>query len=480
MPPTVSEPPTASTESREAPSLRAAEIAAITDGRLLREGHRRVRGAAVDSRRVRPGQLFVALAGERDDGHAHLAAAAAAGAAALLVTRSPAAGEIERLGDVTVVRVVDGLAALQALAADWRTRFRPLVVGVTGSVAKSSTKEAIAATLAARRQVLRSEANENNEIGLPLTVLRLEPGHEVAVLEMGMYVPGEIAQLCRIARPAIGVVTAVRPIHLSRAGSLEAIEAGKAELVEALPPDGVAVLNADDERVRRMGGRTRSRTVTYGFDPGADVTAEAIVPRGAAGMGFVLCAAGERRPVEIPALGRHAVHNALAAAAVALEAGLTLDETVEGLARPWSLPHRSTLVHAGGITILDDCYNAGPDSMRAALELLAELPGRRRVAVLGEMAELGSLAAEAHAAVGRWAADVVELLVTVGAGAEPLAAGALAAGFDPARLVRVADAASALAALRPCLADGDVVLVKASRAAALERVVGGLVEAFGR
>ena len=281
--------------------------------------------------------------------------------------------------------------------------------------------------LHARRQVLRSEANENNEIGLPLTVLRLEPGHEVAVLEMGMYVPGEIAQLCRIARPAIGVVTAVRPIHLSRAGSLEAIEAGKAELVEALPLDGVAVLNADDERVRRMGGRTRSRT-----------------------------------------------------AAVALEAGLTLDETVEGLARPWSLPHRSTLVHAGGITILDDCYNAGPDSMRAALELLAELPGRRRVAVLGEMAELGSLAAEAHAAVGRWAADVVELLVTVGAGAEPLAAGALAAGFDPARLVRVADAASALAALRPCLADGDVVLVKASRAAALERVVGGLVEAFGR
>ncbi len=464
-------------EPHDEPSLTPAALAAHTAGTIVRASSRPIRGAAVHSRRVLRGQLFVALPGERTDGHKYLAEAVAGGATGLLVTQELGDDQLERLGDVTVIRVADGLVALAALAAAWRRRFDVLVVGVTGSVAKSSTKEAIAAVLAEGFTVLKSEGNENNEIGVPLTVLRLGPEHEVAVLEMGMYVGGEIAHLARIARPAIGVVTAVRPIHLSRAGSIDAIEAGKAELVDALSDDGLAVLSADDPRVRRMAARTSARAVTYGFAPDADVRAEAIVSLGLDGMAFEIAARDGRRPVKLPRLGRHAVQNALAAAAVALEAGLGLDDVARGLARPWALPHRSAVLRLDGIVVLDDCYNAGPDSMAAALATLAELPGRR-VAVLGRMAELGEFAEEAHAAVGRQAAAVVDLLVAVGEESEPIATAAAAAGLDAADIVRVPDAGAALKALPALLRRGDVVLVKASRSEALERVVDGLVEAY--
>ena len=459
------------------PFLKPAEVAAHTAGTIVRAGARPIRGAAVDSRRIRPGELFVALPGERTDGHRYLTQAVAAGAACLLVTRVPEPQELDRLGDVTVIRVADGLAALAALAAAWRRRFSVLTVGVTGSVAKSSTKEAIATILAAERTVLKTEGNENNEIGVPLTLMRLRPEHQVAVLEMGMYVGGEIAALARVARPAIGVVTAVRPIHLSRAGSIEAIEAGKAELVEALPAEGLAVLNADDPRVRRMASRTAARAVTYGFAADADVRADAIVARGLDGMAFELVARAGRRAVRLPRLGGHAVHNALAAAAVAQEVGLGMDQVIEGLARPWALPHRSAVVRLDGLVVLDDCYNAGPDSMAAALDTLAELPGRH-VAVLGHMAELGELTEAAHAAAGRHAARVVDLLVVVGSASEPLAAAAVAAGLDAGRVLGVPDAEAALVALVDVLRRGDLVLVKASRSEGLERVVDGLAAAY--
>jgi UDP-N-acetylmuramoyl-tripeptide--D-alanyl-D-alanine ligase len=484
MPLTVSEPVAApdrvGNEPREEPSLSPAEVAAATGGTILHAGSGPMREAAVDSRRITAGQLFVALPGERTDGHAHLAEAVAAGATGVLVSRGVAEDVLEGLGDVTVVRVADGLAALHALAAAWRRRFDLPVVGVTGSVAKSSTKEAIATVLAQDRPVsavLKSEGNENNEIGLPLTVLRLRPNHEIAVLEMGMYVGGEIAELCRIALPSIGVVTAVRPIHLSRAGSIEAIEAAKAELVEALPADGLAVLNADDARVRRMAARTAARSLTYGFAPDADVRAEAIASLGLDGMAFQIVARGERHAVRLPRLGRHAVHNALAAAAVALEVGSSLQTIVAGLSRPWGLAHRSAVLRLDAVTVIDDAYNAGPDSMAAALDALADLPGRH-VAVLGRMAELGDLEEAAHAAVGRQAASVLDLLVAVGSATEPLIEAAIAAGLPAERIVAVSDAEAALVELPGRLRRGDVVLVKASRSEALERVVDGLVEAY--
>ena len=476
---TVTDAPSAPPTGSGSGALRAQELAAAAAGRLLLASDRPIRGAAVDSRRVKPGDCFFALPGERTDGHLFLRDAVAHGAAALVVSRdlerlqlaelaALAASREER--GLSVVRVADGLRALHAIAAARRDRFELLVVGVTGSLAKTSTKEAIAETLSVRRRVLRNEGNENNEIGVPLTLLRLSAEHEVAVLEMGMYVPGDISLLAGIARPSVGVVTAIRGSHLSRAGSIEAIERGKGELVEALPEDGTAVLNADDARVARLAARTRASIVRYGFDPSADVGAEEVRSRGEGGMSFVLRAHGERCRVSTPALGRHSVHNALAAAAVALAAGLDLAAVAEGLARGFSAPHRSSLVRAGEWRILDDSYNAAPDSMIAALELLGTLPGRR-VAVLGEMLELGETAAEGHRRVGERAAGVVDLLLVVGAGAAGIADGAASAGLPARRIHRVGDRYEALRVLGRELRAGDVILLKASRGAALDLLV---------
>jgi UDP-N-acetylmuramoyl-tripeptide--D-alanyl-D-alanine ligase len=454
----------------QAPALTARDLAALTGGRLLRTSDRPIRGAAVDSRLVRPGQLFVALAGERTDGHRFLADAARAGAAALLVSEAPSAAVLAGLGapgDVTVLRVPDTLRGLQAIAAGWRVRFDPLVVGVTGSIAKTSTKEAVATVLAADRPTLRSEGNQNNEIGLPLTILRLGPEDAAAVLEMGMYIGGEIRDLARIARPRIGVVTAVLGVHLSRIGTIDAVEDAKAELVEALPADGTAVLNADDPRVRRMAGRTPARVLAYGFADDADVGAEDVVSAGLEGMRFTLRLPGDggavagadrRIAAAIPALGRLSVHNALAGAAVGLAAGMTPGAIVAALAGGWSAPHRGQLVRAGGVTIVDDAYNASPASVIAALELLAGLPGRR-VAVIGEMLELGDGAEAGHREVGRAAAGVADLLCVVGPGATGIEAGAREAGLPDERLILAGDRDAAAAALLRALRPGDVVLV---------------------
>jgi UDP-N-acetylmuramoyl-tripeptide--D-alanyl-D-alanine ligase len=453
------------------PAFSADDLARLTGGRLLASSDRPIRGAAVDSRVVERGQVFVALPGERTDGHTYLQNAIERGAAALIVTRpvvDPGA-----LGDVSVLRVADGLAALGALAAGWRALFDPIVVGVTGSIAKTSTKEAIAAVLGHRFKTLRSEGNQNNEIGLPLTVMRLGPEHEAAVLEMGMYVGGEIAELARIGRPRIGVVTAVQPVHLSRIGSIEAIEAAKGELLEALPRDGTAVLNADDRIVRRMGYRTTARVVTYGFDETADITAEGVETAGFDGMRFTLVAEGGRQPVAIPTLGRLSVHNALAAAAVGRAVGLSLKEIAGGLASGWSAPHRAQIVDAGGVTLVDDSYNASPRSVVAALELLGGLPGRRG-AVLGEMLELGEASEDGHRTVGEAAARTVDWLVVVGRDAAPIAEGALDAGMEPGRITTARDVDAVLATLPPRLRRGDVVLVKASRGIGLDRLVNGL------
>jgi UDP-N-acetylmuramoyl-tripeptide--D-alanyl-D-alanine ligase len=402
----------------------------------------------------------------------------AAGAAALLVDRPLDRSELDALGDVTIVRVPDTLLGLQAIGAAWRARFDPLVVGITGSFAKTSTKDATAAVLSATLPTLKSEGNANNEIGVPLTLLRLGPEHRAVVLEMGMYVGGEIATLARIGRPGIGIVTAVAPVHLERAGSIEAIENAKAELVEALAADGTAILNADDPRVRTFGSRTKARAVYYGFGVDADVTAERIVGRGAAGMTFDLVAHTPRRTrfgVEIGALGRHSVHNALAAAAAGLLAGLPDGAIAAGLATGWAAasPHRGSIIEAPGLTILDDSYNASPPAVLAALEVLGSLPGRP-VAVLGEMLELGEAHAAGHRTVGEAAGRAVSELVVVGPGAAGIADGAIAAGMAPSCVHLVPDREASIALLPSLLLPGDAVLVKASRGAAFEAIVEAL------
>jgi UDP-N-acetylmuramoyl-tripeptide--D-alanyl-D-alanine ligase len=292
-----------------------------------------------------------------------------------------------------------------------------------------------------------------------------------------MYVGGEIADLARIGRPEIGIVTAVQPVHLSRIGTIEAIERAKGELVEALPEDGVAILNADDERVRRMASRTRARAMTYGFASDADVRAEDVVSLGGDGMRFRMVASRVDRVVTIPGLGRLAVHNALAAAAVGLAAGVPLDTIVAGLGAGWSAPHRGELVRIGGITIVDDSYNASPGSVAAALELLAGMPGRR-IAVLGEMLELGTEHEAGHRRVGETAAELADRIVVIGDGAAAIADGARAAGMPDSAIATVADRAAARDRLLEDLEDGDVVLVKASRGIALDELVDDLRDAL--
>jgi UDP-N-acetylmuramoyl-tripeptide--D-alanyl-D-alanine ligase len=473
--------PNAASSNGAATRFDAHQLAAAAGGRVVRAGSLPVSGGAVDSRLVSSGNAFFALPGERTDGHRYLERAVAAGAAALVVSQDLPAVRLDALtvdGAVTILRVADSAVALRAVAGAYRDRFHPLVVGITGSLAKTSTKEQLAEVLEEDFRVLRNPANWNNEIGLPMTLLQLRPEHQVAVLEMGLYTTGEIALLARLARPSIGVVTAVRGVHLSRAGSIEAIEAGKRELVEALPPDGWAILNADDPRVLGMARATAAQVRTYGFSDAADVRATEVQALGPAGMRFVLDLGGEAHEVHSPALGRHGVHNALAAAAVASCAGMGARSIVRGLARAFSMPHRSQLLTAGSWTILDDSYNASPDAVLAALGLLAELPGRH-LAVLGEMLELGDTAAAEHHRVGTRAADVVDRLIVVGAGARGIAEGAVAAGLAAAHVATSADRDEALSILLAELRAGDTVLVKASRGAELDVLVDQLVLAAG-
>ena len=458
------------------PGLTADDLAVATGGQLLARSDRSVLGAAVDSREVVAGNLFVALPGERTDGHLFVADAVAHGAAAVLVSRPPDGLDLASTG-VTVIQVPDTLRGLQSIAATWRTRFDPLVVGVTGSIAKTSTKEAIATVLAGDLVTLKNEGNQNNEIGLPLTVMRLRPDHQAAVLEMGMYVGGEIAELARIGRPEIGVVTAVQPVHLSRIGTIEAVERAKGELVEALPPDGVAVLNADDERVRRMADRTSARVVTYGFATDAVVRAEDVESAGIDGMRFTLVADGSRRPVAIPTLGRLAVHNALAAAAVGLASGIAPERVVGALAAGWSAPHRGALVQAGGVDDrrrlvqrfagVGDCRPrpAGGNAWAASRRARRDARTRRGIRS-GARARRGRRRDRRRAARrGR-----------PGSGRDcprrPRCRPQRRTGSSRSRT-----GTAALAALERHLRSGDVVLVKASRGIELDRLVDALVEA---
>jgi UDP-N-acetylmuramoyl-tripeptide--D-alanyl-D-alanine ligase len=439
----------------------------------------------IDSRAAGPGALFVALPGERVDGHDFVAQAFERGASAALVGRAPGAGlrtiaaEAATAADLATpvcLQVPDPLKTLQNLAAAWRARFSPRVIGVTGSIGKTTTKELIASVLAVRYSTLKSEGNLNNEIGLPLSLLRLRQEHEVAVFEMGFYVPGEIAQLCGWARPEIGVVNNVYAVHLERAGSLDAIVRGKRELVEALPGDGVAILNADEPLVLGMRDHSRARVVTYGQSAEADLQATEITTLGFDGIRFTARYAGSAYSVETPLLGAHSALTALRAAAVGLVCGLTWDEILTGLLKPGEGARIRLKLRKGprGSTLIDDAYNASPESTVAALNVLAEAAGRK-VAVLGDMLELGAGERAAHERVGARAAEVAALLVTVGRRARWIAEAARAHGL--ADVIAFDDLEAASAAVPGLLQPGDTVLLKASLGMAFAGLVRTLTEA---
>jgi UDP-N-acetylmuramoyl-tripeptide--D-alanyl-D-alanine ligase len=459
-----------------APSIRLDDLLAVTRGRLL--GPTNVTsfsGAAVDSRNVTAGSCFVALRGERVDGHAYVGEALRNGASVALVERPI---ELDRTEGAAVVQVPDSLVALQELAAWWRARSSVRVVGVTGSTGKTMAKEVIADTLARTRSVLRNEGNLNSETGLPMTLLDLQPAHEVAVLEMSMYTEGEIARLAQIARPEVGVVLAVHPTHLERAGSIEAIARAKAELPAALPADGLAVLNADDPRVAAMASVTAAEVRTFGLREDADVRADEISSVGAEGTIFTLRGPWGTRRIRSGTPGRHLIPHALAAAAVAERFEVPLDELEAALAAGSQAPHRMAIAEAAsGATLIDDTYNASPVSVSAALEFLAETPipsGRHRYAVLGDMLELGPDEERLHREIGSRVAGVADALLAVGERARWIADAAAAAGL--ASVTHVQDVEEAIITIDRALApgSGDVVLVKGSRGVELERLVEAL------
>ena len=449
------------------------EVLRATGGRVIHgvaNAEERFVGGAYDSRIAEPGSLFFALR-DRRDGHEFVADAFAHGARAAVVERS-----VTDLPDRAVlVQVADSQHALRQLADALRDAHPIPAVGITGNVGKTTTKEATAAALGVRYRVLRSEASFNNEIGVPLTFLGIEPSHEVAVIEIGFYVPGEIADLSRLVRPRVGVITRIPevPVHYSRTPSVDAIAMGKAELIEALPPDGVALLNADDARVRALAPRTRARVVLFGESADATIRATEVSARGVEDLRFVAREGTRSVEVRLPVPGRHLVPSALAAIGAATALGVPMDEAAAGLSTMEAPAHRMNVRRTADLVVIDDSYNASPVAVVAALAVLGSV-STRRVAVIGDMLELGALSADAHEAAGHEAAKQTDVLIGVGELARTMVSAARAAGLRDT--YQAADRAEALVILRRIVRRGDTVLVKGSHSLALNELADALVQ----
>ena len=458
--------------------LTVTEVASAVGGAIAGDGRAAddvtITGVAIDSRAVAPGDLFVALAGERTDGHDHAGAAVAAGAAAVLCQRD--------IPDVPVQIVVDDtVAALGALAHHVLDRLPNLtVVGITGSSGKTSTKDLLADVLSSFGSTVAPPGSFNNELGLPLTVLRCDPETRFLVLEMGARGRGHIAYLCSIAQPHIGVALNVGHAHVGEFGSQAAIAEAKSEIVAGLPADGIAVLNADDPLVRGMAGATQAPVMTFGEAPGAEVRFDDVRLDDLARASFTLHHGTDSAAVTLPLSGAHMVSNAAAAAAVALGVGMPLADVAAALsaAQPRSRWRMEVTETPDGVTIINDAYNANPESMRAALKALADMGRRgdgRTWAVLGEMLELGDESMTAHDSIGRLAVRLnISRLIAVGDGARPIHLGAGHEGSWDNESAWVPDVDTALATLREEVQTGDIVLVKASRAVGLERIAAQL------
>lgn len=473
-------------------------IEGLTGNRI--ESPTAITSVVINSREAEAGALFVALPGQNTDGHQFVQQAFDRGAVAA-ITHQPVASAgqtiiagqtspaqvVSALSNLPVcIQVQDSLTGLQQLAGFWRSKFSPRIIGITGSVGKSTTKELVWAVLSTRFNTLKNEGNLNNEIGLPLTLLKLKANHQYVVLEMGMYDLGEITLLCNIARPHVGVITNVEPVHLERLGTIERIAQAKTELVEALPEaalkfepatGGIAILNNDDPLVQPMAHKTKARVFTYGLSKEADLWVSDVSSAGLEGIRFVFHYQGESIHARIPLLGRHSVHTALRAALVGLVEGLDWEEIIAGLQ---SLPSSAQLrlVAVAGpnnSTLLDDTYNASPASTIAALNLLDDLSATRKIAVLGDMMELGSFEEEGHRKVGCRAADVVDLLIVIGRRAKFIAQEAEACGLEASQILEMTGNQAAVDYLRQHLAPGNIALIKGSNSQKMAEIVSALM-----
>jgi UDP-N-acetylmuramoyl-tripeptide--D-alanyl-D-alanine ligase len=448
--------------------MSARMIAEMAGGRLTGDGESNVTGVAIDTRRLSPRDLFVALAGEHSDGHAFLDDAAARGATALLVRAGAAVPQ-----GVASIAVDDPLVALGRIAGAMRRRLEARVVAITGSSGKTMTKDLIAAITRRRFRTVASEGSFNNEIGVPLTILAAVAGTEVLIVEVGSRGVGHIASLMPVLRPDVSVVLNVGAAHIGLFGSADAIAVAKGELVEALDPAGVAVLNVDDQAVEAMSSRTRARVLRFGTSSAADVRATDVALGEDARATFTLSTPVGSAEVHLSIPGEHLVSDALAAAGAAVALDVDVSTIAAGLSETTAPMWRMQTTDApGGWRVINDAYNANPHSVAAALKALVVMArGRTTWAVLGEMAELGEHAANEHDLIGRLAVRLgVRRLITVGEETRPLYEAARMEGMTPEEASIVADAAEALRAIRSQLQPGDVVLVKASRAVGLERL----------
>ncbi len=466
------------------------EVREVIGGRVLRGdgadwAKQCVRRICLDTRSLRPGDLFVAIRGERFDGHDFVKTALARGAVGAIVFDSydvslcdgkPLSRQIRPV----ILGVPDPLCAYQQLAAHVRRRFHIPVVAVTGSNGKTTTKEMVASVMAHRWKILKTEGNLNNRLGVPQTVFRLNAKHQGAVIEMGVDNVGQTTRLCEIADPTIGIITNIGPDHLEFFGSMDVSAQAKAELLDCLPPNGTAILNADDSFYDYLAARARCRVVSFGLSAKADVRAMDVTTDKGNGTIFHLLLPGHvrRTTVHVRVQGEHNVANALAAAAVGTVLGLSGSAIARGLSKFRPAAMRSQVSVYRGVKLIIDCYNANPASMTAAVQLLAQVKAKgKKIAVLGDMLELGPNAARMHEDVGEFVArHRVDQLIACGPLAQHLAKGARAAGQDPSCIMTVSDAHVAANAIKGIAKSGDVVLIKASRGMKLELVADALQE----
>jgi UDP-N-acetylmuramoyl-tripeptide--D-alanyl-D-alanine ligase len=432
-----------------------------------------IKGVSIDSRKIKEGELFVAIKGDRFDGHDFVPEVMQKGAWGAIVDKSILETQFGKIGGLpNIIPVEDTLRALQEISFLHRKKFSLPMVGITGSNGKTTTKEMIAGILKQQGPVLKNEGNLNNHIGVPLTLMQLTKDHRAAVVEMGMSAPGEIDLLTRLVNPDVGVITNIGPAHLEFLGSLDGVAGAKAELLGNIKADGTAVLNADDPYFETLKKKWTGRVLSFGIEQRADVHASHI-RQDKEFTDFTLEAKGSKTNVRLRAVGRHNIYNALAAAAATLAVGTPLETIKYGLDDFAPVAMRSELKVVKGRTVLADYYNANPGSVKAALETLVTLrPGARSVAVLGDMLELGSSSAEEHRAIGRTAARLgVDVLIAVGPQAKQMLEGAREAGMPKERLFAARSHAGAAARLAKESKNGDAVLIKGSRGMKMEKIL---------
>jgi UDP-N-acetylmuramoyl-tripeptide--D-alanyl-D-alanine ligase len=454
-------------------SFDCAELAKAVNGKLLWGNAEQVfSGITTDSRKVTKGNLFIPLVGERFDGHDYIEHCLNSGAAVCL-TQNP----ISQHDNASAILVEDTAKALRDLAAWHRSKHNIPVVGITGSVGKTSTKDMIACVLSKQYEVLKTQGNFNNEIGLPLTLLQLDKKHEMAVIEMGMSGFGEISRLTAIAQPQIAVITNIGVSHIEKLGSQQGILKAKLEILEGLKSDGLIVLNGDDPLLRSIDGSLMHRTVYYGMENALDYVANSYESLGESGSQFSIKLDGQTYKVSIPVPGIHNVYNALAAIAIGVEMKIPMDTIIEGIGSYSPGNMRQNIISFKGIKIINDAYNASPQSMQAAINVLEELSSRTRgIAVLGDMLEMGDMASELHYSVGSFIKDKkIDYLITIGNDSKSIMKAVADSSNQKIILQHFDNNKDALKYIFSIIRQGDYILIKGSRGMKMEEVADGIL-----